>query len=440
MLSLTYLFFGCVISILFILFIRYKIKRRILSTFSLFCIVYIFSYFFVPAYSSVYNYSRYGIEYSDMSKYITLLYSILFFLFTLIYYMVFSKRFQTIRIIKIEEMKLKTFYFFGAICFCLCLFSLIKISSLIFSYGLNVFLSNRIILTSGMGYFQLLLYFPLLWTIVFVIEHFHIRSYTSWINYCKGILLVSAASLPLVVLGSRSNVLFGIIIYSFSVLVVLLKTGNINHFSRKIKKITLILIGVILFGASLGEVRQKLMAEDASNYATQEEKMPFESVVKAFSSYENLYWFFTDGNKTELQYGGTLVSVFVGPIPRSIWSEKPTGGGPVMKNHISPGSYDLALGEKISSYTTGLPAEGYLNFGFIGVLIAPFILVLIVFLHESVLNNACNSLEIVVSVALLLRILGFVNAEYYGVFIHIFVIVFFYASYRITRVRFKCQF
>lgn len=425
MFILITLLFGFFFIGLLLFIIKGNRIEKTISSSTVFFTFFIVSYFIFPAYSDYYQFSRYSLPYLAFSKYYTLLYCALFLSIMIAFYLLINSKISKVSKIELYFLPLKRLYLVGLIIFPLCGMSLIQFLKVISSHGLSAFLANRIVLTSGMGYAQILLYLPLLWSIVIAIEKYVLRvGFFTWKGVLKGALLVIVMSSPLAILGSRSNILFGLIIYFFSVLLFLLKSGQVLIFLNKIKKFLVVVISLVILGAALGDVRQSLMSESGSYTST--EKIPFEDVAKAFSSYENLYWLFSKEEEVEFQYGKTLLSIVVGPFPRSVWPEKPTGGGPIMKNLISPGSYDLLSGEKISSYTTGIPTESYLNFGWLGLLIVPLIMALIVYTHQFFMSRASNSLEIVVAAALLLRMLGFVNAEFYGVFIHIFVILLFY--------------
>ena len=66
------------------------------------------------------------------------------------------------------------------------------------------------------------------------------------------------------------------------------------------------------------------------------------------------------------QYGLTIVSILLFPIPRGIYADKPVGSGPILANAFQLGSWDLEKG-----WTTGVTAtivgELYLNFWWPGV-------------------------------------------------------------------------
>lgn len=86
-----------------------------------------------------------------------------------------------------------------------------------------------------------------------------------------------------------------------------------------------------------------------------------------FGNGENLVWLSQHSDEWDPLYGATVGAALVNPVPRAIWPNKPFGGGPALRNIIYPGSYVLD-GERITSYTTGAPTEGYINFGALGVL------------------------------------------------------------------------
>lgn len=86
----------------------------------------------------------------------------------------------------------------------------------------------------------------------------------------------------------------------------------------------------------------------------------------AFGNAENLVWLTEHSEQWEPAWGGTIAATALNLVPRAIWPDKPFGGGPMLRNMIYPGSY-VADGENLTSYTTGFPTEGYMNFGVLGV-------------------------------------------------------------------------
>ena len=86
----------------------------------------------------------------------------------------------------------------------------------------------------------------------------------------------------------------------------------------------------------------------------------------AFGNHENVLWMVD--NEFEYQYGATYFAGLVNIYPRMLWPNKPLGAGPFMKNLVNPGSYVVG-GEGMSSLTTGMVTESYMNGGLVGVLI-----------------------------------------------------------------------
>src|SRR5262245_56356352 len=65
----------------------------------------------------------------------------------------------------------------------------------------------------------------------------------------------------------------------------------------------------------------------------------------------------------EYQYGASVIPLFFGWVPRAVWPQKPYPFSLVM-NHL----HGEDLDRRVASLTAGLPAEGYGNFGMVGVL------------------------------------------------------------------------
>jgi hypothetical protein len=91
------------------------------------------------------------------------------------------------------------------------------------------------------------------------------------------------------------------------------------------------------------------------------------SLISVFGTDEMLR-FLLEKDYSDWQYGSTYIASFTNFIPRGVWEDKPLGAGPLLTNFISPGAYELGR-SNISSYTTGLMSEIYMNFGYIGIII-----------------------------------------------------------------------
>ncbi|MCY1225243.1 oligosaccharide repeat unit polymerase [compost metagenome] len=230
--------------------------------------------------------------------------------------------------------------------------------------------------------------------------------------------LVFLASLPMVLLGGRTNLFFGVLALIFSLGIWYLRNKRRGELGRLVR-VGVFFLGGALIGANLlGAIREAVMSSSSDYSMHSEQKIPLEGVVLAMSSYENVYILF-DQKFDAYRYGATIFAATLGLIPRSIFPEKPIGAGPVMKNIISPNSYDLSGGENISSVTTGLPAEGYINFGWMGALIVPIIMLPLLWFASWMNSRASNSIEIVVGAFIFLRVMSYVNGEFFGVSLHI---------------------
>lgn len=71
--------------------------------------------------------------------------------------------------------------------------------------------------------------------------------------------------------------------------------------------------------------------------------------------------------------GYQLLSAFLFFIPRGIWEEKPISTGELVGNHLID-TYDFTY----SNLSNPLVSEGFINFGFIGVIIMPIVLAIVI--------------------------------------------------------------
>jgi len=85
-----------------------------------------------------------------------------------------------------------------------------------------------------------------------------------------------------------------------------------------------------------------------------------------FGNHENVLWMMD--NEFDIQYGATYAAGLVNVVPRAYWPSKPMGAGPYMRNLVRPGSY-VAGARGLSSLTTGMVTESYMNGGLVGVVV-----------------------------------------------------------------------
>lgn len=156
-----------------------------------------------------------------------------------------------------------------------------------------------------------------------------------------------------------------------------------------------ILIGLLL--AYAGEQRQNYVA--GQRLANLSIDTFVKGINGAFGNHENVLWLIE--NDHQLSFGQTYAAAFTNFIPRSLWKDKPVGGGPVLKNMVAPGSYEVGR-EGNSSLTTGFITEAMMNFGLFGL---PFVSLLYGWLLAVLRNRMflkSNSFDLLLQVTIIL--------------------------------------
>jgi len=131
--------------------------------------------------------------------------------------------------------------------------------------------------------------------------------------------------------------------------------------SQFIKKAS---VGVMLAVASwvifTNMTRERYTFAESSYTLDRLDELETSMIYGAFGNDENIVWM--ANNDYKKHEGITYFAAFSNFVPRSMWADKPLGAGPRMKNEIFPGSYVVGASGN-SSFTTGLFAEAWLNFG-----------------------------------------------------------------------------
>jgi hypothetical protein len=130
--------------------------------------------------------------------------------------------------------------------------------------------------------------------------------------------------------------------------------------------------------------------------------------------YEYNWWLIQHENVFETANGLTFVAAATSFFPRSLWPEKPLGGGPFIRNLIRPGTYNFNSGLPLTSYTTGMPAEGFMNFGRLGFVISGALFGLILLGISFALGWARSTIPFCVWLGLLYRGIDFQRSEFLG--------------------------
>lgn len=414
---------------------RNRLFEYIYDPFLQVSILSFFSTFFVVPFLMLTKASRYQVfEYSVDAQMKYLIFASLFsFVFLMLAIFAAKSRFLISRsdvacIVRRKQPSEKRIHWLLLFVLALPLIYLIyEIGSKIMAMGYGVYLANRIIVASGSGYLFVALIFPVFISLMLAVNYVIRRglSFRTGILCMIGLILSSA---PLLLTGSRSSLVIGVLIFVL-VLFILSASKGIAHLKKVTIAFALVGVGLLAALTSLGVVRQSIMGSTDFDQITMHVDDRSSSLLEVFGTNENLLWMFDNPDRVHHLFGASYASVLVGPYPRSLWVNKPTGAGPILKNWIAPGSYDLGTGENISSYTTGFMSEAFMNFGWFGVVIGPVILALMCLLFSHLVRRISSEIGLVCWAVVSLRFMGFVNAEFYGVCIHVFVAVVFFAVY-----------
>lgn len=346
------------------------LSKNLVNPGYVFVIAYSLGYFFLPIISLYTGVSRYGYAYSLDAHLSAMLYSLLFGVIVFVTYRLLAapnayRRWQRLLSIKIKPLWRFQAWLVLLLCWMLVGVGLTPFVKLISIHGVAEYAANRIVLGAGLGYYKLLLTSGLV-SFAILFADWLLRKSAPPV-YCDLPLQLAfgLAIVPGIVLVSRTRLLLPVVI-AVILWLVIKKRGRL--LPRQCAVALLFASLVLLVGIVLGPMRESLMANEHV-----EIDMPDVSarLISSYSVQENLLWLFD--NPQPLLLGKTFAAIVVGWIPREIWSDKPLGGGPYLRNMIVPGSYDLEHGKNLTSYTTGLPAESFMNFGWLGLCVAPLL-------------------------------------------------------------------
>lgn len=235
------------------------------------------------------------------------------------------------------------------------------------SHDLADYMRDRIVIRRGLGPAVVLAFAAICYGAILVTNYLaekkeRGRSPALWrlITISATVLVIAVA---FVAMGNRNFV--------FSLIAIIL-FASLSMFPGRLRKALMLLpvmLALALGFSAWAKIRTTLDSAGPSALSGQD---PTELLVYglngAFGNSENLIWLAQHDYAWHPLWGETLFAAAVNPVPRAIWPDKPFGGGPAFRNMIYPGSYTLD-GEKLTSYTTGLPTEGYMNFGMLGLIL-----------------------------------------------------------------------
>lgn len=236
--------------------------------------------------------------------------------------------------------------------------------------GLDAYQSDRIGASDSLGPFRLLATVSILST---GLAARRLSGERSLANLTVYVLMASSSAAYYYAINSRNSIF---LIASFSIFMFLLAKPHRATVNRKTVS-SLLVTSLAVAGAfflidSGTELRYSADNSYAADRLANKNRYMLDG---AFGNDEASIWLEEHGYAPAA--GSTYLAGLVSLVPRSLWAEKPTGGGPYLVNTMRPGAYVVGASGQ-SSITTGALVEAKLNFGLFGVLVFPLFWVLIV--------------------------------------------------------------
>lgn len=364
----TIIFYKFVL-IVFTLLIYYSMLRiygieftasSFFSTFlGMFTMSFVFVHGVVPIYQACFPYSLRLDEYNDYEILESALISGGYYIIFVIGYTVFAAIFNNGNKNKIINIELRNIKWpLLLVVGTPAIISLLFIFSLVAKANISELLINRISLFRGLGGILLLS------NLLIFIAAYYFLSFLEYKNRWHLFIFVIFLLVMVVVftmIGSR-NSLFIFLIFNLSVYCLIGKEINLWK--------VVVYSGVFLiFFVLVGVLRVRLDSGVDESLITSISDNLVHSIISVFGT-DEIITYLIKNDFSEWQYGTTFLASITNFVPRGIWAEKPLGAGPLLTNFINPGSYGLSL-SNVSSYTTGIISETYINFGHFGIFIVP---------------------------------------------------------------------
>lgn len=295
----------------------------------------------------------------------------------------------------------------------------------IFSFDFQYYLKNRIFLRKGKGLFILISYMATV-LIPILYADFIVRYRKTKYFFIKHTLFILTFVLPFIavyiLMGNRLTAFILILLLTMTYLIVSDTKIKLTNFLKLSIAGFLILVFFSLAGY-FRSIQWNIQKANVAQFSELLNKELSHAIVKNFGNFEHLVWLI-EYPHWDVLYGKTYIAGFLNLIPRAIWSQKPYGGGPHLKNIIHPGSYDINT-EKISSYTTGVMVESYMNFKILGIVVIGFFHALfLIFLRHLAYKITNNIILLVIYLYLLLSgTFLILFGEFLGIFTRTFIIV-----------------
>jgi hypothetical protein len=336
-----------------------------------------FVYIIIPLMMLIFNWSWHGLNLSEISYIKANLYVFAYISMVVFIYFIFLK------ISKNNKKSFKRDYNFLKLSkkhytiLILFLFIPIWIDTVylmkyILSFDFSYYMKNRIILRKGMGLIILISYMgTLLVPILFANFLTKNKRKNGFKFFIRFLFFFVIAVLPFlsayVVMGNRLTSLILLVILVLLYLIIMKKRFTFMFYIKLILGVLLFLLFFTFLGY-MRSIQGNWDQADLNLFFMLINEQIKHALVSNFGNFEHLVWLVEFPKSWELLYGITFLAAFLNVIPRVMWADKLLGGGPHLKNFIHPGSYDLS-GENITSYTTGIAIEGFMNFGFLSIIV-----------------------------------------------------------------------
>lgn len=382
---------------------------------ALFCFVYATSYFVIPIIALCTKQQWHQFEYTQETQFIAFICLFVFGACVLIGNALVSKKQLLLSSDRgvWQPLSKTKLVICGLLLLIPAFFALSKTFALIRLYTYQLFLADRIILRSGSGYENM----PGAWFLVWLLLYF-INAKMTKVNFLTTLISFVSLSLAMVgglAMGSRTTTVLPILLLILAALFM-----NTKSQVKFPKKLVFSAVLILLMGVYLGPIRKQIVSGSKINVMQASTSITSPLIRGGLGEFENVWWLVENKSQWEILGGKTFISPFVGFVPRKMWPNKPLGGGPYLRNFIVPGSYNLFGGKNLTSYTTGLPAEALMNFGFVGFIIIGFLYGLALGLLGRIRDNLRTPLGIATWLIVLFRLVLATKSEFFGMMAHIF--------------------
>lgn len=289
-----------------------------------------------------------------------IIFCIVYYIIFLVVYLYFSNalkvRGKEVMIANIANIKTRYLYFLIFLPAIISVFFILKILT---QANLAELLINRIEAFRGLGGILLLSNLFIFIALFLFVKYFYTRKHKYLFLYLCTVLFMLAL---FTAIGSRNSFFIFIITNMCFYFII---GGRLSFF-----RITAYGMALLLIFTFVGLIRVRLGNIENIDVFSSLISNLVESLISVFGT-DEMFRYILEHEFNDWQFGTTFLAGFSNFIPRGIWPDKPLGAGPLITNFINPGSYGIGL-SGISSYTTGIITEAYMNFGYFSlVFIAP---------------------------------------------------------------------